>query len=72
VSERELLVRLAVAALGGLAVGIEREGFRNGNLVLTASMLYVDPLDPEVSVSWGGIYAGPVDLDKIFAHGFED
>ena len=54
------------------SIGIEREGFRNGNLVLTASMLYVDPLDPEVSVSWGGIYAGPVDLDKIFAHGFEN
>lgn len=54
------------------AVGIEREGFRNGNLVLTASMLYVDPLDPEITVSWGGIYAGPIDLDKIFDDGFGD
>lgn len=63
---------LAPAGSTVSAVGIEREGFRNGNLVLTASMLYVDPLDPSVTVSWGGIYAGPVDLDKIFAHGFED
>ena len=62
---------LAPAGSTVSAVGIEREGFRNGNMVLTASMLYVDPLNPDVTVSWGGIYAGPVDLDKIFADGFE-
>ncbi|MGA9334821.1 MAG: hypothetical protein WBV39_11140 [Rudaea sp.] len=63
---------LAPAGSTVSSVGIEREGFRNGNLVLTASMLYVDPLNPDVTVSWGGIYAGPVDLDKIFDDGFEE
>lgn len=53
------------------AVGVERDGFRNGVLAITASMTYVDPADPEVSVGWAGIYAGPVSLDIIFKSGFE-
>ena len=53
------------------ALGVERDGFRNGNLAITASMLYVDPQDPDVSVGWAGIYAGPVSLDIIFRDGFE-
>lgn len=53
------------------ALGVERDGFRNGNLAITASMTYVDPSDPAVSVGWAGIYAGPVSLDVIFRNGFE-
>lgn len=33
-------------------------------------MLYVDPVDPEVTSSWGGIYVtAPTDL--VFRDGFE-
>jgi hypothetical protein len=53
------------------ALGIEREGFRNGILAITASMTYVDPQDPEVSVGWAGVYAGPTSLDLIFHDGFD-
>jgi hypothetical protein len=38
------------------SVGIERDGFRGGRLAATISMLYVDPIDPEITSSWGGIY----------------
>ncbi|HEU4662775.1 MAG TPA: hypothetical protein VFS55_01960 [Dokdonella sp.] len=51
-------------------VGLEREGFRQGQLAVTLSMLYVDPVDPEVTSSWGGIYVTtPTDL--IFRDGFD-
>ena len=54
------------------SVGIERDGFRNGRMAITASMLYVDPLDPQISESWAGIYAGDVQsADLIFRDGFE-
>lgn len=35
------------------AVGIERDGFRNGNLVVAVSMLYEDAL---TSIGWAGLY----------------
>ena len=35
------------------AVGIERDGFRNGNLAITVSMLYDDPVTP---LGWAGLY----------------
>jgi len=35
------------------AIGIERDGFRNGNLVVAASMLFADPVTP---LGWAGIY----------------
>ena len=35
------------------AVGIERDGFRSGNLVVAVSMLYEDPL---TSIGWAGLY----------------
>lgn len=53
------------------AVGIERDGFRATRMVITASMLYVDPLDPEISLGWAGIYQAPVPTNAIFQDGFE-
>ena len=53
------------------SVGVERDGFRNGRLAITASMLYVDPIDPKITASWGGIYTAPVIIDLIFQDGFE-
>jgi len=35
------------------AVGIERDGFRNGNLTVSVAMLYEDALE---SVGWAGLY----------------
>ncbi len=35
------------------AVGVERDGFRNGNLVIATSMLFADPVTP---LGWAGIY----------------
>jgi hypothetical protein len=52
------------------SAGVERDGFRNGRLALTASMLWVNPEDPDESLSWGGIYV--TDINKIFGDGFED
>lgn len=34
-------------------IGIERDGFRNGNLVIAAGMLFADPVAP---LGWAGIY----------------
>jgi len=34
-------------------IGVERDGFRNGNLVIAASMLFADPATP---LGWAGIY----------------
>jgi hypothetical protein len=53
------------------AVGVERDGFRNGRLAITASMLFVDPIDPNITASWGGIYMSPVVIDLIFRDGFD-
>ncbi|HEY6940121.1 hypothetical protein [Dokdonella sp.] len=51
-------------------VGLEREGFRKGQLAVAIGMLYVDPVDPEVTSSWGGIYVtAPTDI--IFRDDFE-
>ncbi len=35
------------------AVGIERDGFRNGNLAISVSMLFDDPVTP---LGWAGLY----------------
>ena len=53
------------------SVGLERDGFRNGRIAITAGMLYVDPADPDVSSSWAGIYMAPPPLDVIFRDSFE-
>jgi hypothetical protein len=53
-------------------VAIERDGFRNGLVAISASMLYVNPLDPEESLSWGGIYAAQLPIEYIFRDGLED
>lgn len=53
------------------AVGIEREGFRSGTLVLTTAMEWPDPLDPLNTLSWAGIYSGAVEEDFLFQDGFE-
>jgi hypothetical protein len=53
------------------AVGVERDGFRGGRLGVTLSMLYVDPLDPENTLGWAGIYVAPVAEDGLFRDGFE-
>ncbi|MBL8273707.1 MAG: hypothetical protein JNJ74_07850, partial [Xanthomonadales bacterium] len=48
-----------------------RDGFRDGNLALTVSMLYVDPVDPEISLGWAGIYLNRVVGELVFADSFE-
>ena len=54
------------------AVGVERDAFRNGRLAITASMLYVDPVDPDITVGWAGIYTAQVAIDSVFRDGFGD
>ena len=54
-----------------ISVGVERDGFRDGNLALTVSMLYVDPVDPEISLGWAGIYLNRVVGELVFADSFE-
>ena len=54
------------------ALGLERDGFRNGRLAISASMTYVDPVDPDISESWAGVYAGTVVSDSIFQDGFDN
>lgn len=54
------------------AVGVERDGFRNGRLAVTLSMLYVDPVDPEITLGWAGIYYSQVLEAGLFRNGFED
>jgi hypothetical protein len=39
------------------AIGIERDGFRNGNLTAAVSMLFADPVTP---LGWAGIYVRKV------------
>ena len=34
-------------------------------------MLFTDPVDPDVTVGWGGIYHTRVSVDAIFADGME-
>jgi hypothetical protein len=44
------------------AVGIERDGFRNGNLVIAAAMLYDDPITP---LGWAGLYLTKVPAVQV-------
>ena len=53
-------------------VGIERDGFRNNRLAINAAMLFEDPLDPEESIGWAGIYHSLLNIELIFQDGFED
>jgi hypothetical protein len=53
------------------AVGIERDGFRGGRIAVTLGMLYVDPIDPENTLGWAGIYVAPFNEDALFRDGFE-
>ncbi|RFF28733.1 MULTISPECIES: hypothetical protein [unclassified Wenzhouxiangella] len=53
------------------SVAIERDGFRNGRIAIAASMLYIDPIDPEETESWAGLYTAEVPVDGIFADRFE-
>jgi len=53
------------------SVAMERDGFRNGQIAITASMLYIDPVDPEETESWAGLYTSQVPVDGIFADRFE-
>lgn len=52
-------------------VGIERDGFRNDRLAINVGMLFEDPLDPEESEGWAGIYHTDLFIDLIFQDGFE-
>ncbi len=52
-------------------VGLERDGFRDGQLSITVGMLYVDPNDSSTTVGWAGVYAAAVPLDSIFHDGFD-
>lgn len=47
------------------AVGIERDGFREGRLAITASMVYEDPL---TSIGWAGIYLTSVPEVAVAPH----
>ena len=62
------------APLGSLVseVGIERDGFRNDRLAINAAMLFEDPLDPEESIGWAGIYYTDLFPDLIFHDGSEE
>jgi hypothetical protein len=40
-------------------VGIERDGFRNGNLAISVSMLFNDPVAP---VGWAGLYMTKISM----------
>lgn len=51
----------APAGSGVTALGIERDGFRLPNLVLTSSMLAPDPTDPTKTIGWAGIYLTKID-----------
>src|SRR6056297_1782606 len=53
-------------------VGIERDGFRNNRVAINAAMLFEDPIDPEESIGFAGMYYGDVFQDLIFEDGFED
>lgn len=66
-----LIDPLAPAGSFVSAVGIERDGFRGGRLAVTLSMLWVDPVDPENTLGWAGIYVAPYDEDALFRSGFE-
>ena len=41
-------------------------------LAVTVSMLYVDPVDPDNTLGWAGIYYSPVQVEGLFRDGFED
>ena len=47
------------------AVGIERDGFREGRIAITASMVYEDPL---TSIGWAGIYLTSVPEVAVAPH----
>lgn len=53
-------------------VGIERDGFRNNRLAINAAMLFEDPIDPEESIGFAGMYYGDVFDDLIFQDGYEE
>ena len=53
-------------------VGIERDGFRNNRVAINAAILFEDPIDPEESIGFAGMYYGDVFQDLIFQDGFED
>ena len=52
-------------------VAIERDGFRNDRLAISVGMLFEDPLDPEESEGWAGIYHAEMFIDLVFQDGFE-
>ena len=49
------------------ALGIERDGFRNGRLAITASFEGIDPTDPTKTVGWAGIYVAQVPEPSSYA-----
>jgi hypothetical protein len=52
-------------------VAIERDGFRNDRLAISVGMLFEDPLNPEESEGWAGIYHAVQFIDLVFQDGFE-
>lgn len=50
----------AAAGMDIISLGIERDGFRDGRLAITASMEGIDPSDPTKTVGWAGIYVASV------------
>lgn len=53
------------------AAGVERDGYRGDRLAVNLTFLFEDPIDPEASEGFAGIYFGAVDTDLIFQNGFE-
>lgn len=54
------LVDVNAANMDITALGIERDGFRNGRLAINASFEGIDPDDSSKTVGWAGIYVAQV------------
>lgn len=52
-------------------VGVERDGFRRNRLAINVGMLFEDPIDPEETEGWAGMYYTEVAADLVFQDGFE-
>lgn len=61
------------APLGSLvtSIGMERDGFRNGRIAISATMRSFDPPNRGEVPFWAGVYASSVGIVSIFADGFE-
>lgn len=61
------LVDANAANMDITALGIERDGFRNGRLAIAASFEGIDPADPTKTVGWAGLYVTSVPEPSTYA-----